>query len=147
MASSDLKLLGSWSSPFSLRVIFALNIKSVPYHFQQENVLISKSDLLLQSNPVHKKIPVLIHENRPICESLAIVEYIDEAWASGHAILPSDPFDRAVARFWAAYIDNTVSPLPYYIHRSKSGHVINLLSYAKCKLSSLPPEINIKRFY
>lgn len=112
MANSEVKLLGSWWSPFSLRVGFALNIKSILYEFQQENVLISKSDLLLQSNPVCKKIPVLIHEDRPICESLAIVEYIDEVWASGPAILPSDPYDRAVARFWASYIDNKASFLP-----------------------------------
>lgn len=108
-SSSEVKLLGSWTSPFSLRVTFALNIKSIPHYFQQENVLFSKSDLLLRSNPVHKKIPVLIHKDRPICESLAIVEYIDEVWASGPAILPSDPYDRAVARFWASYIDNTAS--------------------------------------
>ncbi|KAK6160057.1 hypothetical protein DH2020_003438 [Rehmannia glutinosa] len=110
MASDGVKVLGAWASPFALRARIALNIKSVAYDFQEENFLVTKSDLLLKSNPVCKKIPVLIHRDKPICESLIIVQYVDEVWASGPAILPSDPYDRAIARFWATYIDNKWYP-------------------------------------
>jgi glutathione S-transferase len=110
MAKSDVKLIGAWPSPFVMRPRIALNIKSAGYEFLEET-LGSKSQLLLESNPVHKKIPVLIHDGKPICESLVIVEYIDEVWSSGPTILPSDPYDRALARFWAAYLDEKVSPL------------------------------------
>ncbi|KAF8390299.1 hypothetical protein HHK36_024824 [Tetracentron sinense] len=109
MDSSDVKVLGAWPSPFVMRPRIALNIKSVTYEFLQEG-LGSKSELLLQSNPVHKKIPVLIHAQKPICESLIIVQYIDEVWSSGPTLLPSDPYDRAVARFWAAYVDDKWFP-------------------------------------
>ncbi|XP_043704136.1 glutathione S-transferase U17-like [Telopea speciosissima] len=105
MAEDNVKLLGAWPSPFVMRARIALNIKSVTYEFLQE-MFGSKSQLLLQSNPVYKKIPVLIHADKPICESLNIVHYIDEIWTSGPSILPSDPYDRAIARFWASYIDD-----------------------------------------
>ncbi|KAK6160104.1 hypothetical protein DH2020_003485 [Rehmannia glutinosa] len=93
MAADEVKVLGSWSSPFVLRARIALNIKCVEYEFLEET-FVSKSDLLLKSNPVYKKFPVFIHGGRPICESLIIVQYVDEVWASGPAILPSDPYDR-----------------------------------------------------
>ena len=107
MAKNDVKLLGSWSSPFVMRPRIALNIKSVNYEFLEETFG-SKSQLLLQSNPVHKKIPVLIHVDKPIPESLIIVQYIDEVWSSSPSILASDPYDRAIERFWVAYIDEKV---------------------------------------
>ncbi|KAM2781809.1 hypothetical protein FF1_011552 [Malus domestica] len=109
MAKSDVKVLGAWPSPYVMRALIALNIKSVEYELLEETFG-TKSQLLLQSNPVHKKIPVLIHGDKPVCESLIIVEYIDEVWASGPSILPSDPLDRATARFWAAYVDEKWFP-------------------------------------
>lgn len=107
MAKTDVKVLGAWPSSFVLRPRIALNLKSVEYEFLEEDFG-SKSPLLLQSNPVYKKMPVLIHLDKPICESLIIVQYIDEVWASGPSLLPSDPYDQALARFWAAYIDDKV---------------------------------------
>ena len=106
-ASDDVKLLGLWPSPYVNRVQIALILKSIKHELQEESIG-SKSDLLLKSNPVHKKVPVLIHGDKPLCESLIIVEYIDEVWSTGPCILPSDPFDRANARFWAAYVDDKV---------------------------------------
>ncbi|KAK8665644.1 hypothetical protein V6N13_005807 [Hibiscus sabdariffa] len=93
-----------------MRTIIALHIKSLNYEFIEEKLSEGKSQLLLKSNPVHKRIPVLIHGDKPINESLIIVQYIDETWPSGPSILPSDPYERAVARFWAAYLDEKWFP-------------------------------------
>uniref|UniRef100_A0A7N0ZVY0 Glutathione S-transferase n=1 Tax=Kalanchoe fedtschenkoi TaxID=63787 RepID=A0A7N0ZVY0_KALFE len=110
MASArDVKLIGRWASPYSMRPRVALNIKSVGYKFLQEKAG-EKSGLLLKSNPVYKKIPVLIHSDNIVCESRIIVQYIDQVWTSGRTILPEDPYERATARFWAAYIDDKWFP-------------------------------------
>ncbi|GLJ35991.1 hypothetical protein SUGI_0721920 [Cryptomeria japonica] len=98
------KVLSSSISAFTMRVLIGLEEKGVKYEYQEENLLAKKSDLLLQMNPVYKKVPVLIHNGKPICESLIILQYIDETWDS-KPLLPSKPYDRAIARFWADFAD------------------------------------------
>nr|AJF98577.1 tau class glutathione S-transferase [Lilium regale] len=100
-------LLDFWVSPFGQRARIALAEKGVEYEYSEQN-LFEKSPLLLNSNPVHKKIPVLIHNGKTVCESLIIVEYIDEVWSDKAPLLPKDPYSRAQARFWADYIDKKI---------------------------------------
>jgi glutathione S-transferase len=104
MANDEVILLGFWPSMFGMRPRIALEEKEVKYEYKEED-LRNKSPLLLQMNPIHKKIPVLIHNGKPVCESNIAVEYIDEVWKDKAPLLPSDPYDRAQARFWADYID------------------------------------------
>lgn len=116
----ELKLLGGSLSPFVIRARIALNLKGVDYEFLEE-VFGVKSELLLKSNPVYKKMPVLLHDGKPVCESMIIVQYIDEAWASkAPAILPGDPYDRALHRFWAYYVDDKWYPSVSAILRAQT---------------------------
>ncbi|VFQ80774.1 unnamed protein product [Cuscuta campestris] len=100
-------LLCTAVSMFAMRVKMALSLKDVPYESRLEDIH-NKSSLLLEMNPVHKKIPVLIHNGKPVCESLAILEYVDEVWNHKSPLLPSHPYKRAQARFWAAFIDQKI---------------------------------------
>ncbi|KAK6134477.1 hypothetical protein DH2020_031779 [Rehmannia glutinosa] len=105
--ADELVLLDVHVSMFGMRVRIALAEKGIKYEYREEN-LANKSTLLLETNPVHKKIPVLIHNGKPICESLIIVQYIDEVWKDKSPLLPSDPYQRAQARFWADFVDKKV---------------------------------------
>ncbi|GAB4849259.1 Glutathione S-transferase U1 [Ancistrocladus abbreviatus] len=116
--AKEVILLDFLVSSFGMRVRVALAEKGVGYEYREEN-LQNKSELLLKMNPVHKKIPVLIHNGKPICESLFIVEYIDEVWRDKAPLLPSDPYQRAQARFWADYIDKKINDCGGRIWRRK----------------------------
>ncbi|CAK7357415.1 unnamed protein product [Dovyalis caffra] len=105
---AQVKLLDLWVSAPAMRVRIALAEKGIEYETQEED-LRNKSPLLLEMNPVHKKIPVLIHNGKPICESMIIVEYIDEVWSDKSPLLPSDAHERARARFWVDFIDKKIA--------------------------------------
>ncbi|KAI3925464.1 hypothetical protein MKW92_051361 [Papaver armeniacum] len=91
--ADEVVLLDFWPSPFGIRVRIALAEKEVKCEYKEED--------LREKN-------VLIHNGKPITESLNIVEYIDRVWNQKSSLLPADPYQRALARFWADYIDKKV---------------------------------------
>lgn len=101
--------IGYWASPYAWRVEWALKLKGIEYEYIEED-LPNKSALLLQCNPVYKKLPVLIHDGKPVAESLVIIEYVDEVWKEKYPLLPRDPGERAKARFWAKFADEKCVP-------------------------------------
>ncbi|GMP53295.1 hypothetical protein CsSME_00018791 [Camellia sinensis var. sinensis] len=102
MADNKVVLLDLWASIFGMRVRIALAEKGTEYEYKEED-LWNKSSLFLEMNLVHKKIPVLIHNGKSVCESLNAVEYIDEVWNEKAPLLPSDPYQKTQAskkRWW-----------------------------------------------
>lgn len=107
--SEEVKLLDFWGSPFAARVRIALAEKEVSYELQAEDIFGGKSELLLKSNPISEKVPVLLHNGKPVVESTNIVYYIDETWSTqGLQLLPTCSYGRSRARFWADFIDKKV---------------------------------------
>ncbi|KAG2679251.1 hypothetical protein I3760_11G042500 [Carya illinoinensis] len=110
-------LHGFWPSPFVKRVELALKIKGIPYDYVEED-LPNKSSLLLEYNPVYKKVPVLVHNGKPIAESIVILEYIDETWKNGPSLLPEDPYKRAEVRFWASFLQQQLLQMAILVVKS-----------------------------
>ncbi|XP_073050137.1 probable glutathione S-transferase [Primulina eburnea] len=143
---AEVKVFGAWGSPFSRRVEMALKLKGVVYEYIEED-LSNKSPLLLQYNPVYKKVPVLLHNGKPIAESLVILEYIDETWKNGPSILPKNPYDRAIARFWARFIDEKCLPAMWTACWSVGEDQVKAKEEAEELLKFLDNELKGKKFF
>ncbi|CAA7406089.1 unnamed protein product [Spirodela intermedia] len=105
--TSPLKLFGTWSSSYTHRVQLALKLKGLEFEYVEED-LSAKSPSLLLYNPVHQKVPVLLHGGRPLAESIVILQYIDETWRES-PLMPEDPYERAIVRFWCHFSDDKLA--------------------------------------
>ncbi|XP_051222524.1 probable glutathione S-transferase BZ2 [Lolium perenne] len=113
--AAAVRVLGGRMSPFTMRARMALELRGVAYSLIEERFEPRKSDRLLAANPVYGKIPVLLlPDGRAICESAVIAHYVHEAhWPAATTtlhLLPDDPYERAMHRFWTAYVDGTFWP-------------------------------------
>ncbi|KAD0929800.1 hypothetical protein E3N88_43540 [Mikania micrantha] len=142
----EVKLFWTWSSPYAQRIAWALKLKGVEYETMYED-LANKSRLLLEYNPVHKKVPVLLHNGTPICESLVILEYIDETWNTTARLLPEDPFARANARFWAKFSDDQVLPSAFHAYVSQGVEQEKAKDHTLQKLDIVEKQLTGKKFF
>ncbi|XP_009790678.1 glutathione transferase GST 23-like [Nicotiana tabacum] len=143
--AEELKLHRTWSSPFGLRAVWALHIKGIQYDTIYED-LSQKSPELLQHNPVHKKIPVLVHKGKPICESLVILEYIDETWKEA-PLLPQDPYEKATVRFWAKFGEEKLLPSIWSVFTGQGNEKNEALGPAVQNLELFEEQLKEKKFF
>ncbi|KAG8497177.1 hypothetical protein CXB51_008416 [Gossypium anomalum] len=109
MGEEEVKLLGTWFSPYVHRVAWVLKQKGIRYELCGRN---GKQQELSPSGlqPRVQEDPSAGSSWKPIVESLFIIEYIDETWKH-NPILSTHPYDRAMERFWALYVDQMNSNL------------------------------------
>lgn len=106
-------LYGYWRSSSSYRVRIALNLKGVDYR-QVPVHLVSSGGEQHQSayreiNPLGL-VPALVHDGQVVVQSLAICEYLDEAYPSP-PLLPADKRGRARVRSIAQSIASEMQPM------------------------------------
>ncbi|XP_061364900.1 probable glutathione S-transferase [Gastrolobium bilobum] len=145
MGSQDVKLLSFWVSPFGKRVEWALKLKGVEYEYVEEDIF-NKSNLLLELNPVHKKVPVLVHDQKPIAESFIILEYIDEIWKQ-YPLLPHHPYQRAIARFWAISVEQKLAKAAWVAMCTSGDEREKSLKEAGESMEKIEEEIKGKKFF
>lgn len=106
-------LYGYWRSSASYRVRMALNLKGLDY--EQRFVHLVRdggqqhADAYRKLNP-QGQVPTLVHGERVLTQSPAILEYIDEVFPD-RALLPGDPDGRARVRALAAMIACDMHPV------------------------------------
>jgi glutathione S-transferase len=69
----------------------------------------NKPDWFLRISPMGK-VPVLLVDDRPIFESTVINELIEELYPAPR-LMPTAPLDRADARAWIVFANDTLMPL------------------------------------
>ncbi|CAM6104992.1 unnamed protein product [Calypogeia fissa] len=90
----------SW---YAQRVRIALEEKGIAYTPIDVN-LANRPQGLLDANPIYKKIPTIVHNGKPVAESLIIMEYLEDEWSTQVPLLPKDAYERSQVRSWADYI-------------------------------------------
>ncbi|ONK62823.1 uncharacterized protein A4U43_C07F8500 [Asparagus officinalis] len=143
---TKVKLLRYRTSPFSARVELALELKGVPYDCLDLEDVPDKNAVLLEYNPIYKKIPVLVHKGKYIAESLIILEYIEDAWG-GYPLLPKDPCETAHARFLAHFIDDKCLPTFRKAIWGDGDMQKTTMKQSKEYLSILERELGGRRFF
>lgn len=112
-----MKLYGYWRSSSSWRVRAALAFKAVEYDYVAVHLVKDggqqHSEVYRALNPM-EQVPLLEIEVagqvRRIAQSMAILEYLEEAYPSP-ALLPAAPFERARARQLAEIVNSGIQPL------------------------------------
>ncbi|KAK7319614.1 hypothetical protein RJT34_04337 [Clitoria ternatea] len=145
MGGEDVKVVSFWASPFGQRVEWALKLKGVEYQYIEEDIF-NKSNLLLQLNPVHQKVPVLLHHNKPIAESFVIIEYIDQVW-NHYPLLPQHPYQRAHARFWANFAEQKLLDSAWLAMCTKEDVQENAVKAGREAMEKIEEEIKGKKFF
>jgi glutathione S-transferase len=106
-----LVLHGAWRSSAAYRVRIGLNLKGLAYETAPVNLVDNQHQGpdFAALNP-QKLVPALAVDGQVLTQSLAILEWLDEAHPEP-ALLPADPLARAQARAMAQIIACDIHPV------------------------------------
>lgn len=113
MNVNELKLYSYWRSSAAYRVRIALNLKELEYDLMPVHLI--KDGGQQHSKQYHalnpqELIPTLVHGQRILSQSLAIIEYLDETHPQP-ALLPGAATERARVRALAQAIACDIHPI------------------------------------
>ncbi len=111
--SKMIKLYSYFRSSSSYRVRIALNLKNLNYETKAVHLLRNGGEQFTEDfkklNP-GCRIPVLVHDNKAISQSTAIIEYLDEKFPKNR-LYPENPLEKAKTRQLCEIINSDIQPL------------------------------------
>lgn len=111
--TAELKLYGYWRSSAAYRVRIALNLKGLAFESIPVNLVRDggeQHEVAYRAINPQGLVPVLVHEDHVLTQSMSICEYLDERFED-YPLLPADPLARARVRSLALQIACDIHPL------------------------------------
>ncbi len=109
-----LKLYSYWRSSAAYRVRIGLALKGLSYEYVPVHLMRNGGEQFSAAyralNP-QSRVPALDVDGRLLTQSMAILEWLDEAYPQAPRLLPADAFDRARVRSLAQLIVADIQPL------------------------------------
>jgi len=109
-----MKLYSFFRSSAAYRVRIALGLKELSYEYRPVDLLLNEGEqhsaAYSKLNP-QKLVPTLVDGSTVLSQSLAIIEYLEEAYPDTYRLLPSSANARAQARELALLIGCEIHPL------------------------------------
>jgi glutathione S-transferase len=106
MAMSDIKLIGSYISPYVRKVLVFLETKGINYEIDPIAPFVGNEEFARLS-PL-KRVPVLIDGGLVLTDSSVICQYLEDKFPSP-SLYPLDIADRARARWLEEYADTRLA--------------------------------------
>jgi len=114
-------LYSCWMSSCTWRVRMALAWKRLPFDLHTVDLVAVKNPAFTAVNP-QQQLPVLKDGDITVCQSLAILEYLEEAFPE-RPLLPKDRAQRALVRQICQMVVSGIQPLQ---HRRLLGRLEEL---------------------
>ena len=112
--SDSIKLYSYWRSSAAYRVRIALNLKQLDHEIIPVHLVNDGGEQHREAyralNP-QAAVPTLVDGSRVYRQSMAIIEYLDEAYPATAALLPSTARERARVRALAQVVACDIHPL------------------------------------
>jgi glutathione S-transferase len=103
-----MKIVGSYVSPYVRKVLACMNLKGLTYEVDPITPFFGNDEF--ESLSPLRRIPVLIDGDLSVSDSTVICEYVDDAYP-GHPLYPTDPKERARARWMEEFADTRLGDL------------------------------------
>ena len=141
---SNLKLLTSAFSPYGQRVETLLLEKNISYNKEFID-LSNKPSWFFETSPLGK-IPVLLVDDRPLFESLAILEYLEATYAE-NILHPKNQFVLAWHRGWMEFSNTLLSLAFGLVFADNAQTIIDKQQELKNKLALFAKQLKYQPYF